>query len=393
MNIHYVFQSFPEISQTFVFDQMRYLRKKGHNVSVSCRKLFTENMQLITCDFYDELHHLPDAKFKLPTFKNMLSKAPLRRNTQFTNSLAARFIEKSAIPDILVAHFGPNVLLASDIKIEIFKRINKNLPVVGVFHGYDLSRYIKKYGADRYKAYEKSIDLFVTISNYWKDLLLQSGIPEHKIKVIRLGVNPKLYNKKSATGKRTEKLISVGRMVEKKGFDDLIEAFAIIHKEDSSFSIDLIGDGPKLDELKMQVKNRGLDKAISFSGALSHTATLERIRNSDLFILASKTAQNGDKEGIPVVLMEAMASGVPVLSTYHSGIPELIEDGVSGVLVPERSPKDIATAIKNLTSDGTKLDSMTSEAYSVIEKLYNSEKQNRDFEEELIALSGQNTNF
>jgi glycosyltransferase involved in cell wall biosynthesis len=142
-------------------------------------------------------------------------------------------------------------------------------------------------------------------------------------------------------------LLSVGRAVAKKGYDALLGALARLPL-DLAWSFVHIGDGPILDALRRRAKALGLSARITWSGARPHQEVLEAYRAADLFVLASRIAEDGDRDGLPNVLMEAQSQGLACISTAVSGIPELITHDASGVLVPPDDPAALARAIEQL---------------------------------------------
>ncbi len=143
------------------------------------------------------------------------------------------------------------------------------------------------------------------------------------------------------------KLISVGRAVTKKGYDDLLNALKLV-PADLHWHLTHIGGGPLLGNLKQQAEQLGLQPKIIWCGALSQKEVLNRLQSSDIFVLASRIAEDGDRDGLPNVLMEAQSQKVAVVSTNVSAIPELITSGENGLLVPERDPESLAVAIEEL---------------------------------------------
>jgi glycosyltransferase involved in cell wall biosynthesis len=193
-----------------------------------------------------------------------------------------------------------------------------------------------------------------TISEYNRQFLVKKGSPEHKIHVIRCGVDPKAFSALNGRASNSiPKIGTLGRMVEKKGIDDLIRACKILKDRNIAFNLEIAGDGPLQSELQALVSDGDLSKQVHFIGPLAHEQVSHWLQSLDLFVLACKKDRNGDMDGIPVVLMEAMLVGVPVISTRISGIPELIEDGHSGLLAEPASPDHLADAISRLLSDET----------------------------------------
>jgi len=146
------------------------------------------------------------------------------------------------------------------------------------------------------------------------------------------------------------RLLSVGRAVEKKGFDTLIDALASL-PADVHWRWTHIGTGPLTGDLKRRVVERGLDDRVIWRGAAPRDVVLGAALESDLFVLPCRHATDGDRDGLPNVLMEAAATGLALLSTRVSAIPELIEDGVDGVLVPPAAPEALAAAMSRLIRD------------------------------------------
>lgn len=145
-------------------------------------------------------------------------------------------------------------------------------------------------------------------------------------------------------------IVSVGRAVAKKGYDDLLAALAAL-PAGLNWRFVHVGGGSLVGRLRDQAGRLGIADRVTWSGARPRTAVLAALADGDLFVLASKIAGDGDRDGLPNVLMEAQAAGLPVLATRVSAIPELIEDGVTGVLVPPADPASLAAAITALATD------------------------------------------
>jgi len=191
-----------------------------------------------------------------------------------------------------------------------------------------------------------------TISEFNLRYLTARGAPEAPIHVIRCGVDPTLFEARPTKEPSSPPLLgSIGRMVEKKGFHQLIKACAILKRQGIAFHLEMAGDGPMKEELQLRVQELGLNAEVSFKGALPHTEVPGWLSALDGFILPCRRDDKGDMDGIPVVLMEAMASGVPVVSTAISGIPELIDDGTTGLLCEAENQDQLAEALKRILGD------------------------------------------
>jgi glycosyltransferase involved in cell wall biosynthesis len=146
-------------------------------------------------------------------------------------------------------------------------------------------------------------------------------------------------------------VLSVGRLVEKKGFETLIRACGLLHERGVRFRCLVYGDGPQRPELVALVRALGLEGIVELPGAILQDDLVQVYRQATLFALACQVLDNGDRDGLPNVLVEAMAMEIPVVATEVSGIPELVEHGTNGFLVPPRSPQLLADHMRRLLED------------------------------------------
>ena len=146
-------------------------------------------------------------------------------------------------------------------------------------------------------------------------------------------------------------ILSVGRLVEKKGFADLLAALALVRDEGEPFRCTIYGDGPLRDELEARRDELGLDGVVTFAGACAPDDLIPAFRGADVFVLTPVLGADGDRDGVPNVLVEAMACGVPVVSTTVGGIPELVTHGEDGLLAPAHDPATVARHLETLLRD------------------------------------------
>jgi glycosyltransferase involved in cell wall biosynthesis len=156
----------------------------------------------------------------------------------------------------------------------------------------------------------------------------------------------------SAGVERAVNVLSVGRAVDKKGFDDLLEALARIPPA-LPWTFAHVGGGPMLDALAKQARRLGIADRVQWLGALAQQDVLERYRSADVFALASRVSDDGDRDGLPNVLMEAQSQRLACVATTVSGIAELIENEATGLLVPERDPAALSRALARLIEDAS----------------------------------------
>lgn len=192
-----------------------------------------------------------------------------------------------------------------------------------------------------------------TISEYNREFMASQGGNQDKIHIIRCGVDSTRFPSRVPKPPSTPYKIGViGRMVEKKGFSTLIHAAALLQERGLDFCLIIAGGGPLDCDLRQASERLGISDKVDFLGPMVNEKVPSWLRSLDLFVLPCQKDSNGDMDGIPVVLMEAMASGIPVISTRISGIPELISHEKDGLLIEPQSPETLAGAITQLIFDG-----------------------------------------
>lgn len=193
---------------------------------------------------------------------------------------------------------------------------------------------------------------FMTISDYNRAYLESRGVPADKLAVVRCGVS---FAERAAAPSRERRLLprigTLGRLVEKKGVDVLLRAAASLRNQGVNIELSIAGDGPLRPQLEASAAALGLGECVRFEGNLDHARVREWMHGLDLFVLACKPDANGDMDGIPVVLMEAMSQRVPVVSTRLSGIPELVVHGETGLLARPGYAEDLAAQMIRLLDD------------------------------------------
>lgn len=216
--------------------------------------------------------------------------------------------------------------------------------------------------------------MMLTISEYNRAHLERKGVPHEKLAVVRCGVSFEgRANAPSAEYREIYHIGSLGRMVEKKGMDVLIQALAALCNKPYRIELSIAGDGPLRSELERLVIELGLVGSVHFLGNLAHHQVREWMHGLDAFVLACKQDANGDMDGIPVVLMEAMSQSVPVISTRLSGIPELVMDGVTGLLAEPGSHVALADQIDRLLGSAELRDVLAAAARTHVESEFGQE--------------------
>ena len=186
------------------------------------------------------------------------------------------------------------------------------------------------------------------------------------------------FKRKIENIKEQLKLISVARLVEKKGLNYSIIAVAKALEEVKNITYNIIGDGELKDQYKDLIIKLNAEGKIKLLGWKNNGEVIKHLRRSDILLAPSITSQKGDQEGIPVVIMEAMALGLAVISTKHSGIPELVEDGKSGFLVNEKSAEELKSKIKYFWDNPKRIYEMGNEGRNIVEKNHDKDLLNEE---------------
>jgi glycosyltransferase involved in cell wall biosynthesis len=191
----------------------------------------------------------------------------------------------------------------------------------------------------------------VSVSDYAaRDLKTRFPASAAKIHRIYNGVEMSRFHP-TDFGSGTPALISIGRLIEKKGFADLINACALLTSRRRGFTCEIIGEGPLEEALRAQIAGAGLEGQVRLTGPQTQAQIALRLAHATIFVLPCTREEGGGMDNLPTVIMEAMAAGLPVISTPLGGIPEMVEQDVNGELVPERSPAAICAAMERLISD------------------------------------------
>lgn len=375
MRIAFIVSGFPNLSQTFVLNQITGLLDRGHEVGIFASMpgdppsihADVEKYHLLNRTRYygpiyqimpkNKLWRLLKAMWLLATSLHKMPKPLLkaldwRRFGTEARSLGTfyrtiAFLEQGIQDyDIVHCHFGPNGSLGALLK-EVGATRGK---LITVFHGFDLTQYVRNEGPHGYESLFEIGDLFLPISERWREELMRLGCDPQKIVVHRMGVDTGKFlsapHQPAANGQ--VQLLTIARLVEKKGVEYGIQAVASVLKRYPHLSYRIAGDGPLRSDLQRLIDRLDTGEKVKLLGWKPHDEIVNLFREADILLAPSVTAADGDQEGIPVVLMEALAQGLPVLSTYHSGIPELVQDGESGFLVPERDVDALAERLEYL---------------------------------------------
>ncbi|HAI07132.1 MULTISPECIES: glycosyltransferase [Pantoea] len=369
MKLTFFTMRFPVASETFVLNQVTHFIDAGYEVeiiSVFPGDLVNRHAAFDEYGLAAKTHYLlPEEKVSivdklnqrlrlvLPkvTKPSLLRSLNVRRYGAQSSKLLLPSIVANATQtftaDVFLVHFGYAGALANKLR-ELGVLKGKQATV---FHGADISRrhILEEHKLDYVNLFRQS-ELMLPISHLWQNKLIEMGCPPEKIHVTRMGIEPEKFNFQPRQAFHSPlRIVSVARLTEKKGLDVAVKASAILKQRGGQFQYTIIGNGDQDEMMRDFIAREGMEDCVSMPGFKPQDEIRRALSEADIFLLPSKTAADGDMEGIPVALMEAMAVGLPVVSTFHSGIPELIENNVSGWLVEEDDPEALAETLLKLS--------------------------------------------
>jgi len=363
----YLMSRFPKVTETFILYEILALEARG--VPVDVHPLLREKTEVVHPEaerlmrrirfhpfvspeiLASNLHYLvrrPGTYLKalfdvltgtfgsLNFFVGALGVFP--KSVQF-----AREMERAGVTHVH-AHFATHPAVAA----LVIHRLT-GIPYSFTVHGHDL--HVEKRMLD-VKVREAAF--VVSISEYNRDTMVEycGEDVRSKIRIVHCGVDPEVFEFRER--KRSEgplRLLNIGRFDEVKGHEYLVDACGRLRERGIDFTCDIVGGGPRREMVQARIDAANLGDRVRILGPQPRPEVQRLIREADVFVLPSVMAKNGEREGIPVALMEAMVAGLPVVSSVLSGIPELVETEVSGLLVPPRDDAALAEALERLAGD------------------------------------------
>jgi colanic acid/amylovoran biosynthesis glycosyltransferase len=273
---------------------------------------------------------------------------------------------------LIHAHFAPSGYYTLATKKEL------GIPLIVSFYGQDVFEIpSEQKWKVRYLRLFNEADLILSLSKDMTADLLQMGCPEKKIKIYRLGIDLTDFSPVDRPERELVTILTIARLVEKKGIEYLIRAAAELVGADLPVRLKIIGDGPLMESLTALARELSLGDRVDFAGRVPFARLPEELAQADIFCLPSVTDRFGGKDEISMVLKEAMGTAMPIVATYHAGIPEVISDGVNGLLVPERDAPALTAALKRLAEDPGMRAGIGKEGRKLVEEVWEIGRQVR----------------
>lgn len=381
--IAYLAPEIPALSATFVYEEMLGLQDLGYatlSISVHKPKLAAKGLDQLfsrTHFLYDQapsrmvlsgVFHLPQFGFGALKAIRLLISDVVRcgAHRPETWKLVYQFLVAVKLASLLKAQNCAHLhvhFAHVPAQIAMYASAMSGVSFTIMAHANDI---FERGLLLRQKA-ERALKL-VTISEFNRVYLEGIGVPKDKLAIVRCGVSfPILPPDQPFEKKDHYCLGTLGRLVEKKGIDVLIRAVAKLRDRPCRIELSIAGDGPLREELESLARELGVTDRVKFEGGLTHGAVAKWMRGLDAVVLACKKDANGDMDGIPVVLMEAMSQSVPVISTRISGIPELVIHDRTGLLSKPDDFQDLAIQIGRLLESPELRDRLVSEAAAYVE--------------------------
>jgi glycosyltransferase involved in cell wall biosynthesis len=368
--VAFVLKGYPRLSETFIAQEIRGLEARGLDIRiVSLRRPTESAVHPVHREIAAPVHYLPEYLWREPIrvlrglraartkpgwgatwreFRRDLARDPTPNRVRRLGQAAVLAAELSPEIEALHAHF-----IHTPASVARYAAMLLGLPWSVSAHAKDI------WTSPGWEKAEKlaDCDWAVTCSRAALDHLaaLAPGAASGRLELVYHGLDPARFPpnpqpRPPRDGGRQDDpaiVLTVGRAVAKKGHDVLIDALARLPR-DLAWRLVHIGGGPLKNRLKRQARRAGIADRIEWRGALAQGGVLAAYRAADLFVLASRVTKNGDRDGLPNVLMEAQTQALPCVATRVSGVPELIEDEVTGILVEPDDPAALARAFEAL---------------------------------------------
>lgn len=277
---------------------------------------------------------------------------------------------------ILHVHFGYHGVKMLGLKRKLI------IPMVCSFYGDDAFANIHtRGGKGKYSLLFKQAEMILVLGPYMKAELIKLGCPENKITIHHLGINVDeiRFKKRALTATGKVRFLLVAGFVQKKGIDIVIKALSSFQNK-FDFSLDIIGDGPLKSDIVNEIDSKGLKECIKLHGYQPYSYFIDLAYQCDVFILASRTGDNNQKEGTPMAIVDAMATGMPVVSTLHSDIPEIVKDGEHGYLAEENDVSSLVSCIQKIFDHPELIGTFSLNARHRVEKEFNAKIQTANLE-------------
>lgn len=366
-----VLKGFPRISETFISNEIRLLEREGFNVHIYSMRAPRENFTHRSVrDIKARVTYLPESlllglprllwhnallfarmpRRYLQGIRLMLSRfvgAP-KKHTWLKHFLQAGYLVHRGMADEDVAHLHAH-FAHTPTSVTLYAAHLADIPFSFTAHAKDI------YTQSEERIVEKAerARFMVTCTRYNQHYLGRLVGGEEHVHCVYHGIDLSLFapGEPNTAPKPPYHILSVARLVEKKGLPTVFAALKLLRERGIDFQYTLVGEGDDREKLTSMLDDMGLSDCTTLTGTMPHEEVLTHYRRADVFTLGCRRAKNGDRDGIPNVVAEALAMGVPVAATDFSGIPELVDHEETGLLCPSEDPEALADIIQRALTD------------------------------------------
>jgi glycosyltransferase involved in cell wall biosynthesis len=378
MHLLYLLNEFPKLSESFVINEIYELERLGHDVSIVSIR---EAERTVTHDELDalqaEVRYLPGPGAvsglralrcgkevgELAAQSQLLSPRETAGAAYIGAHLNRAIRSLPTPPDHVHAHFldWPKFALGY---------LDLDVPMTVTAHAFGL---FQKGTHQQRRGLSERVDRIVTISEYNRRYLVERVGVETPIDVVRMGIRPQKFD--PSDGAVPGRLLTVARFVEKKGIEYAVDAISQLVDDHPDLEYRLVGSGPRETAIRERIREGGLENHVRLLGRVTDKRLIRELDETTAFVLPCVVAADGDRDGIPVALMEAMAMETVPISTTVSGIPELIEDGETGLLCEQRDTEMLRDTMRYVLDNTSEMRSMANRARRCVVSEYSVKQQ------------------
>jgi glycosyltransferase involved in cell wall biosynthesis len=361
--IAYLLKMYPRFSETFVLAELLELERQGVSLHVFSLKkpddgVFHADVSRLRARVTYLPEPLLDPRAYASAHCGLLARDPRRFAGALGSALARRratalkhFLRAGYIAPLLRRHGITHVHAHfASAPAAVALHLHRLTGVSYSFTAHAKDIYIDGIDETALESKLRSARFVVTVSDFNRRHL-SSLAGSHEVVRIYNGLDLERFSPNGVSVDEPPLVLAVGRLIEKKGFADLVRACELVRRRGRSFRCSIVGKGPLEGELKALVRELGLEDVVELTGPRPREQLLGLYRRASVFAAPCVVGSDGNRDGLPTVLVEAMALGVPVVSTDVTGIPELVEDGRTGLLVPQRDCEALAGALDRILAD------------------------------------------
>lgn len=381
VNVLYYLRKFPKISESFILNEIHALKQRDHNVAVFA--LADPNEQFTHQEFEDL--DIPVKYGAVPGFTDVLK--------LFSSKTVLPSVIKGTSADISATINAANVFWTKQC-IEFVKSLDWNIDLIHTHFAnkyklscipvadyYDIPFTITTHAYDLYRnpigdytgRLLRTADRIVTISEYNKKHIREQFVSNTPIDIIRAGIRPDKFSPRGAT--KENRILTVARLHRKKGLKHALEAVSTVVQRIPDIEYHIVGSGPLYDDLVRQVMDLDIEQNVVFLEQVSDERLITEYDEARCFLLPAVVTESGERDGIPVSLMEAMAVQTPPVSTTVSGIPELVDHEKNGLLTEPRNAEATAEALLRLLRNDSEWSEYRHQAREKVLKEFNISKE------------------